>query len=297
MLPKDISKEHKQRLETVINYILKNLNNDISLEVLAEKANYSPFHLQKLFKQAMGESPKQYIIRMRLETAAHYLIVYGQKSITEVAYECGFSSPAVFARAFKSYFGISAEKMRQVQHQQQVIIRKESFHLKGLIDSKKIVYAEGGSKKTLKVEIKKIAEMRGIFINAPLQDETLIQQSFKDILCFADAHDMLTSDTRMLGLIYPHQDRYGTCISISKEQAIPKNTETITISGGKYAVFKVRGGVRDTFRALQIFHDQWLPDSGYKIAELFGFEVFMSNPALVVYSRLVKEVYIPLEPV
>src|SRR3972149_1241739 len=102
-------KEYKSRIDAVIDYILKNLNNDISLQALSNVANYSPYHLQKIFKQVIGKTPKQYIIKLKIETSLHLIIIHPHKSIIEIATECGFSSPSVFSRAFKNYFGVSPE--------------------------------------------------------------------------------------------------------------------------------------------------------------------------------------------
>lgn len=100
--------------------MLKNLNEELTLQKLAGIANYSPFHFQKIFKQEIGESPKQYIIRMRLENAAHSLFVYRHRSITEIALDSGFASNATFARAFKNYFGFSAEEFRKLSPKEKV---------------------------------------------------------------------------------------------------------------------------------------------------------------------------------
>src|SRR6266511_1496621 len=81
MLPeKNIPKEYSKSINAAINFILNNLNEELSLKKLAKVANYSPFHFQKIFKQTTGESPKHFITRMRLETAAHLLIMHNYKS-------------------------------------------------------------------------------------------------------------------------------------------------------------------------------------------------------------------------
>lgn len=103
MFKKELPNEYIKKTNEVINFILSNLAEDLSLEKLAKLANYSPFHFQKIFKLVIGETPKQYIIRMRLQTAAHSLVVHHEKSITEIALNSGFSSSATFARAFKVF--------------------------------------------------------------------------------------------------------------------------------------------------------------------------------------------------
>jgi YesN/AraC family two-component response regulator len=51
MQDKETVKEHQRRIDSVIDYILKHINEPVSLKTLAEVAHYSPFYLQKLFKQ------------------------------------------------------------------------------------------------------------------------------------------------------------------------------------------------------------------------------------------------------
>jgi transcriptional regulator GlxA family with amidase domain len=55
-----IEKDHHNRISKVLAYIRKNLSTEISLWIMDEMANFSPFHFQKLFTQYIGDSnPKQ----------------------------------------------------------------------------------------------------------------------------------------------------------------------------------------------------------------------------------------------
>src|SRR6516225_6095987 len=100
-------------IDRVLHYIQANWNQDLPLSKLAEEAHYSPYHFSRLFKDQVGEAPKQYILRLRLEKACKELIFYHEKSIYAIAFDCGFSSQAVFARAFKQRYGLSAEQYRK----------------------------------------------------------------------------------------------------------------------------------------------------------------------------------------
>ena len=66
-------KEYQSRIRKVLAYIQENLSEELPLEKLSEVAFFSPFHFQKIFSKYVGESPKQYIMRLRLERIAHYL--------------------------------------------------------------------------------------------------------------------------------------------------------------------------------------------------------------------------------
>jgi AraC family transcriptional regulator len=100
-----ISSDHLNRINRAVNYIHENPSQDLSLERLARIANYSPFHFEKLFAAIIGETPKQYILRIRLETAAHALVMFVHRSITDIALDSGFSSSATFSRGSESILG------------------------------------------------------------------------------------------------------------------------------------------------------------------------------------------------
>jgi AraC family transcriptional regulator len=75
-----------------------------SLATLAARAGWSPFHLHRAFRAMVGETPKQYTLRLRLERAAARL-ASSDASVLDIALDAGFSSHEVFTRAFGRYFG------------------------------------------------------------------------------------------------------------------------------------------------------------------------------------------------
>ena len=80
------------------------LEDDLSLDALSRKAGLSPFYLQRLFKATIGETPKVYTSRLRLERAAFRLLVH-DSNVLDIALECGFQSHETFLRAFRRRFG------------------------------------------------------------------------------------------------------------------------------------------------------------------------------------------------
>src|SRR5262245_57192435 len=84
--------------------IRRRLDTNLSLDALATRAGWSPFHLHRAFRRMVGETPKQYTLRLRLEGAAARLLA-SDDSIVEVALAAGFTSHEVFTRAFRRHFG------------------------------------------------------------------------------------------------------------------------------------------------------------------------------------------------
>jgi AraC family transcriptional regulator len=88
----------------LLRAIRRRLDANLSLDALATHAGWSPFHLHRAFRRMVGETPKQYTLRLRLEGAAARLLA-SDDSIVDVALAAGFTSHEVFTRAFRRYFG------------------------------------------------------------------------------------------------------------------------------------------------------------------------------------------------
>ena len=124
-----LRQEYMGRINRVIDHIESNLDGNLKLDTLAGVANFSPFHFHRIFSAIVGETLNQFIQRIRLEKAASQLIDNPKKSITEIAFDCGFSGSATFARAFKESFGISASQYRSGERPVDSKIRKTNRKL------------------------------------------------------------------------------------------------------------------------------------------------------------------------
>ncbi len=93
-----------RRLRRVKEYIEAHLSEDLSVEMLANKAYLSPFHFARAFKTATGTSPHRYLTDRRIEHAK-VLIAEGRLPLVEIADLCGFSSQAHLTRWFKRIVG------------------------------------------------------------------------------------------------------------------------------------------------------------------------------------------------
>jgi AraC family transcriptional regulator len=93
-------------------HIQAHLDGDIGLAALSRKAGLSPFHLQRRFRAAIGETPKAYTSRLRLERGAFRLLVH-DSTVLDIALECGFQTPETFLRAFRRHFGRTPSEYRQ----------------------------------------------------------------------------------------------------------------------------------------------------------------------------------------
>ncbi|MEM6348570.1 MAG: ATP-binding protein [Bacteroidota bacterium] len=100
-------------IEQLQNIILANLlNPELSADFLAEKLNLSYTQLYRKLKALTNQSASVFIRKVRLEEAAK-LLKAGEESVSEVAYQTGFSDPAYFSRAFSQQFEMPPSVYRE----------------------------------------------------------------------------------------------------------------------------------------------------------------------------------------
>lgn len=100
-------------VERVIAHMLLHLGDDIDADELMRMTDMGKSQFYLAFREMTGLSPNQFLLRLRLQQAA-YLLQHSDRSITEIAYECGFGSPSYFNRRFKEYDGRSPSDHRRL---------------------------------------------------------------------------------------------------------------------------------------------------------------------------------------
>ena len=93
-------------VENVIHYIKSNLASELTLAKVAKFARFSPIHFHNRFKAATGKTLREFVEGERISRAANLLVETGL-TLSEIAYECGFSSQAYFSYAFKKRMGVT----------------------------------------------------------------------------------------------------------------------------------------------------------------------------------------------
>jgi len=99
------------RLAHAIRLMERSPAEPVRLEDVARYVDLSPFHFQRYFKDAMGESPAAYLRRVRLDRAALNLCM-GEDRVLDVALRAGYASHEAFVRAFHRQFGLVPTQYR-----------------------------------------------------------------------------------------------------------------------------------------------------------------------------------------
>ena len=97
--------DYVEHVNRAIDHIVRNLAESLRLEEVSEAAGFSPFHFHRVFKSLLGETLNQFVKRLRLERALYLMSHAPNRSLTDVALDCGFSSSSDFSRSFKQCYG------------------------------------------------------------------------------------------------------------------------------------------------------------------------------------------------
>ena len=97
------------RFSDLVAWVIKNLDSDLSVDVLARRTCMCPSHFSKVFKSVFGEPPTYFVQNLRLNEARRRLSKR-HKTLQTVAASVGFSSPDTFHRAFERRFGVRPKR-------------------------------------------------------------------------------------------------------------------------------------------------------------------------------------------
>jgi len=104
-------KEVSERIRDIDGFIEKNLHRSIYVDELADLTQVSTGYFKAWFKINMGNTPKEYINRKRIDLAKKRL--QREISVTKVAYDLGFNSSQYFSTVFRKYTGKSPKEYIQ----------------------------------------------------------------------------------------------------------------------------------------------------------------------------------------
>lgn len=101
---------YNRKVIEIIEYIMDNLEKDLSIDILADHFYMSKYHMMRIFKNETGYSIHQYISEKRI-LKAKSLIMSGTPA-TNACLDCGFRDYSTFSRAFKNQLGVLPSEVK-----------------------------------------------------------------------------------------------------------------------------------------------------------------------------------------
>ena len=101
------------RLQKIKEFVDANMDADLGLDEMAQSVELSTAHFARMFRESMGETPHQFVLRQRIERAMAMLRDQTTR-VLDVAVGCGFKTQQHFAQVFRDVCGVSPTEYRQV---------------------------------------------------------------------------------------------------------------------------------------------------------------------------------------
>ncbi len=294
----NIISDYINRINKVIDFIEANLSEDIKLQDLADVACFSQFHFHRIFAMLMGETPKDFLRRIRIERAA-LMLKATNYNMADIAFKCGFSSQATFSRAFKEYFDVSpsawkqSEKDRKIEYFNSKIRKTNSKEGKSIQDSK--LYFDSVNmflskyrigRTDMKVSIQNFDDIHVAYVaNHEGYFDDKIEVAWEKLCAWAGPKGLLCSGSKYLGISFDDPKvtpkdkcRYYACIEVPKDVEVSGEFGLFDIRGGRYAVHRVEV----TSDEIEKFYDEltgaWIPANGYEPADAPSIEIYHKTP-------------------
>lgn len=299
-----IANENIARLNTAIEFIENNLDSKLTLETIAQKAYFSPFHFHRLFSVVMKETPNNFIIRKRIEKAASYLLHQKEISITEISETLGFSSISNFSKSFKKFYGISPNQFKEESSEKySKICKTESKNGKVKLSFEQYICninnALNWLKMNSKTEIKQVSRLDLAYISHKGKMEA-IGSIYNKLVKWATPKGLINEQTRMVTIYHdspkitdPNNLRMSACIVLNDPIELDGEVNLRILSPTKCIVSRLE---ITPFQFQQAWESSfaYMIENGYKKSDIDPFEIYYNNAAEHPENKFIVDLCIPI---
>jgi len=305
--------EYKARINRVMDYIDQNIDQPLDLQKVAEVSHFSPFHFHRIFTFLIGETPVDFIQRLRIEKAAVRLYDNSYSSISEVAYSCGFGSVSLFSRTFRKYFGMTPTAYSQMERatfskdglyfsKNGLPLRKNLKEDLGLDDNLCIVKSNELFFMETTIEVKRMPEWKTIYCRhtGPFH---LIGQAYEKVFKFAMPRGLFKPGISKTASV-THDDpsvtaiekvRQSACIIVDEDVKVEGEIGKLTIPAGEYAVGRFELS-HDEFQKAWNTMCLWFTESGYQQGDGCTYELYHNDYTQHPEKKHILDICIPVKP-
>ena len=292
----DLNNIYQHRINLAVEYINKNLANNIKLDDIAKSAHFSPYHFHRIFMAVLKETVNDFTNRVKLEKAVK-LLKYSDNPFPYISTECGFSSPSTFSRAFKNYFKISPTEFKKNGFDKNSKICKEA-HLTNTYLAP--INKEQFETEIIEMEEKKVAYIR---INNSFQEGKVLNK-FEKLVKWSKKMGIYKTET-FFGMslddimVTPKEKyRYEACVTIPKGFIVnDSEISTMTIPKSKYVTTTISGNIELVINAWNYLFNGWLINSEYEPEHLHSIEFFLDKKNICNWNHFDLQLCVPIKPI
>jgi AraC family transcriptional regulator len=302
------SKKYRKSLLPVLVHIEDHLDEPLSLHALAAVAGFAPHHFHRVFQHVVGEAPKEYLRRLRLERAVYRLKV-SPDNILQIALDAGFKTHETFTRAFTRQFDISPSEFRAVLKAYRAGVDETlgSYTFAGFSLDSQVTLRFDQSKEPVSIQMLPAQQL--IFKRHIGHYEKLIPAGenltylWQDLFAFCEEHGIQYSQERLIGI--SHDDPYVTeeakirfdaCLPISQMPIAHQTVGYRRLQPGMCVSRRHQGGLEEIAKTFAFIGVEWLPTENHHLKAGLPFEVYHFHQGAGQPEFAYTDSYVPLEP-
>lgn len=275
-----------EKFNDAVSYIEQQLQDEIDIEKVAEKAGCSSYHFQRMFTYLADMPLSEYIRRRRMSLAA--TDIKAGERILDVSLKYGYDSPTAFNRAFKSVLGIAPSSAKKSDT---VIKAFPRIHF--------CLTISGGTELSFRIEKKDAFTIMGISteLSNRLEENFMkVPKMWMKASLFGTVKKIAALQNNpavpgILGVSIPENNDKWRYYIASATNASNEKFETRIIPSFTWAIFSGKGTNKDIQVLEQRIIKEWLPSSGYEYDNGPDVEVYLSPDP----KKAVFEVWIPVQ--
>lgn len=286
-----------ERVNRAIDYVVSHLREPMRLGELARAARLSPFHFHRVFQALVGETPADFVKRLRLDLALREMALARPPSFTAIALACGFSSSSDFTRCFKQRFGVPPSafniKTWQAAHAREL----DTLVAETVARLERLPTRSNPDRFEVKIRELPARTVAYIRVDDPYRGDGVVRAVHR-LVAWADKNGL--GDNQWLGYQWdnPEITSLDECryyVAVEAESFKPKGeVGRFHFPPMTVAEIEIRGGIDLELRALQWYYAAWLPHSRFVPDDHPGFEAWMGRPFAHGYEHFEVKLQMPI---
>lgn len=259
--------DRKELVNQSIDYIMQHLDQELTVDSVSAHFFISKYHFSRIFKEETGESLYAFIKRCRADQSAVDIKLNPGKSITDIGLDYGYSS-SNYSSLFRKHHDTPPAMFRQSLPAQSMPVpfapeRIACFKTAG-------EYGAG-------IEIQELDEFFVLYERF-IGSYTDIEKNWYH---FLDQYKSVLNENTVLierffndpSITNQEQCICDICMTVEPDCGLEN---VMRIRGGRWIVYRFDGEIKDIFETLQGIFSVWLPQSGYKMAQRYGLNIYRS---------------------
>lgn len=275
--------DRKKLVNQSIDYIMRHLDENLSLDTVAAHFYVSKYHFSRIFKEETGESVYAFIKRCKVDQSAIDMKLNPTKTITDIGLDYGYSA-SNYSTLFRKHHDTSPVMFRQSISAQSMAVP---------FRPERVVHFKTAEEYAAQIEVQVLDDLFVLYERFIGNYADLEKEWFQ----FLDQNKAFINEKTILVERFFHDPAITNvaqcicdiCMTVDHDCNL---SNVVWIGGGQWIVYHFIGEIKDIFETLQGIFSIWLPQSGYKMTQRYGLNIYRNidwdN------HRVVMDLYIPV---